>query len=70
MCIRDSSKDDIRIEIKDIVKSMKAMVSLTDAKIICSGGRGLGDASGFELIKKFADQVGGVVGSSLSLIHI
>ncbi|MBQ1229002.1 MAG: electron transfer flavoprotein subunit alpha/FixB family protein, partial [Firmicutes bacterium] len=59
---------DIRIEIKDIVKSMKEMVSLTDAKIICSGGRGLGDASGFELIKKFADKVGGVVGSSRACV--
>ena len=27
-------------------------------------GRGLGDPSGFELIKKLADKVGGVVGSS------
>ena len=62
------SKEDIRIEIKDIVKSMKEMVSLTDAKIICSGGRGLGDASGFELIKKFADKVGGVVGSSRAAV--
>ncbi len=60
--------EDIRIEIKDIVKSMKEMVSLTDAKIICSGGRGLGDASGFELIKKFADKVGGVVGSSRACV--
>ena len=62
------SKEDIRIEIKDIVKSMKEMVSLTDAKIICSGGRGLGDASGFELIQKFADKVGGVVGSSRAAV--
>ena len=62
------SKEDIRVEIKDIVKSMKEMVSLTDAKIICSGGRGLGDASGFELIKQFADKVGGVVGSSRAAV--
>lgn len=62
------SAEDIRIEIKDIVKSMKEMVSLTDAKIICSGGRGLGDASGFELIKEFADKVGGVVGSSRACV--
>ena len=62
------SAEDIRIEIKDIVKSMKEMVSLTDAKIICSGGRGLGDASGFDLIKKFADKVGGVVGSSRACV--
>ena len=44
------------------------MVSLTDAEIICSGGRGLGDASGFELIKKLADKVGGVVGSSRAAV--
>ena len=59
---------DIRVEIVDIVKHAKEMVSLTDADIICSGGRGLGDASGFELIQKFADKVGGVVGSSRACV--
>jgi electron transfer flavoprotein alpha subunit len=62
------SKDDIRIEVLDVVKSAKEIVSLTDAEIICSGGRGLGDPSGFELIKKFADKVGGVVGSSRAAV--
>ena len=59
---------DIRTKIVDIVKSAKELVSLTDADIICSGGRGLGDASGFELIKEFADKVGGVVGSSRAAV--
>ncbi|MGL4483844.1 MAG: FAD-binding protein [Anaerovoracaceae bacterium] len=59
---------DIRTQILDIVKSAKELVSLTDAEIICSGGRGLGDPSGFELIKKFADKVGGVVGSSRAAV--
>lgn len=62
------SEADIRTKIVEIVKSAKEMVSLTDADIICSGGRGLGDASGFELIKKFADKVGGVVGSSRAAV--
>ncbi|MGI6737664.1 MAG: FAD-binding protein [Anaerovoracaceae bacterium] len=62
------SKDDIHITIKDVVKSAKELVSLTDADIICSGGRGLGDPSGFELIQKFADKVGGVVGSSRAAV--
>lgn len=62
------SKDDIKVTITDIVKSAKELVSLTDAEIICSGGRGLGDASGFELMKKFADKVGGVVGSSRAAV--
>jgi electron transfer flavoprotein alpha subunit len=52
----------------EVVKAAKEMVSLTDAEIICSGGRGLGDPSGFELIKKFADAVGGVVGASRAAV--
>jgi len=59
---------DIRTEIMDIVKSTKELVSLTDADIICSGGRGLGNADGFKLIKQFADKVGGVVGSSRAAV--
>jgi electron transfer flavoprotein alpha subunit len=62
------AEDDIRTKIIDIVRSAKEMVSLTDADIICSGGRGLGDASGFELIQKFADKVGGVVGASRAAV--
>ncbi len=59
---------DIRVEVKEIVKSAKELVSLTDAKIICSGGRGLGGPEGFKLIKEFADKVGGVVGSSRACV--
>lgn len=59
---------DIRTHIVEIVKSAKEMVSLTDAEIICSGGRGLGDASGFEIMKQFADKVGGVVGASRAAV--
>ncbi|MDD6310460.1 MAG: electron transfer flavoprotein subunit alpha/FixB family protein [Firmicutes bacterium] len=56
--------EDIKINLKDVVKSAKELVSLTDADIICSGGFGLGGPEGFNLIKEFADKVGGVVGSS------
>lgn len=62
------AESDIRTKVVEIVKSAKEMVSLTDAEIICSGGRGLGDPSGFELIKEFADKVGGVVGSSRAAV--
>ncbi len=59
---------DIRTKVVEIVKSAKEIVSLTDAEIICSGGRGLGDAAGFEVIKQLADKVGGVVGSSRAAV--
>lgn len=62
------SKEDISVEVVEVVKAAKQLVSLTDAKIICSGGRGLGDASGFAMIEKFADAVGGVVGASRAAV--
>ena len=62
------SKEDISVEVLNIVKAAKEIVSLTDAKIICSGGRGLGSAEGFKLMQEFAEQVGGVVGASRAAV--
>lgn len=62
------TKEDIHVEVLNVVKEAKELVSLTDAQIICSGGRGLGDASGFELIREFAAKVGGVVGASRAAV--
>jgi electron transfer flavoprotein alpha subunit len=59
---------DIRTEVVEIVKSAKEMVSLTDAEIIVSGGRGLGTVEGFDLIKQLADKIGGVVGASRAAV--
>jgi electron transfer flavoprotein alpha subunit len=39
-------------------------VSLQEAEIIVSGGRGLGDAQGFAVIEDLADALGGAVGAS------
>ena len=62
------SESDIHIRVKDVVKSAKEIVLLTDADIVCSGGRGLCAPEGFELIKQFADKIGGVVGSSRAAV--
>ena len=61
-------REDFQVEVLEIVKAARQAVSLTDAQIICSGGRGLGDALGFDLIQKFADAVGGVVGASRAAV--
>ena len=59
---------DIRTTVKEFVKAAKEVVSLTDANIICSGGRGLGSPEGFALIEKLAEKLGGVVGSSRAAV--
>ena len=62
------TKDDIKVDVVEVVKAAHELVSLTDADIIVSGGRVLGDASGFKLLQEFADKVGGVVGSSRAAV--
>ncbi|MEL7649118.1 MAG: electron transfer flavoprotein subunit alpha/FixB family protein [Sedimentibacter sp.] len=60
--------EDIRTRIINIIKSKKNIVSLTDADIIVSGGKGLGCPEGFNLIKQLADVLGGSVGASRAAV--
>ena len=54
--------------VKIVVDKVKT-VSLVDADIIVSGGRGLGDGSGFDLLQKLADALGGTVGASRAAVE-
>ena len=61
-------QEDIRTRILEVVKQAGEAVSLTDAEIIVSGGMGLGGAEGFELLKKLAHKLGGVVAASRAAV--
>ncbi|MDE8735380.1 FAD-binding protein, partial [Eubacteriales bacterium DFI.9.88] len=61
-------KGDIRTKVLETVKSIKEQVSLSDADIIVSGGRGLGSGEGFALLEEFAKKLGGVVGASRAAV--
>ena len=58
----------IRMQVKEILAKAGGEISLTDAQIIVSGGRGLGDASGFDLIRQFADTLHAAVGASRAAV--
>lgn len=46
----------------------KDEVNLADARIIVSGGHGVGGPAGFESLRKLADVLGGAIGSSRSAV--
>lgn len=57
-------EEDKNTEVLEVVKTQKHEVKLEEAKIIVSGGRGLGDAKGFELLEALAKKLGGELGAS------
>jgi electron transfer flavoprotein alpha subunit len=62
------SEDDIVTKIESIEAKATNEVSLTDARIVVSGGRGVGGPDGFKPIKALADALGGAMGASRATV--
>ena len=57
--------DNKYVEILDIVKSVVDTVDIMDAKILVSGGRGVGSPENFKLLDDLAEAIGGTVSCSV-----
>ena len=55
---------DMNIKIREVIKEKHAKVDITEAKVLVSGGRGIGNAEYFDVLKELADELGGLVTSS------
>lgn len=60
--------ENVRVKVLDVVSTLCEKVSLTEADIIVSGGRGMGDPKNFALIQELADVLGGAVGASRATV--
>ena len=60
--------NDRYVEIKEIVKAVSDTVDIMDAKILVSGGRGVGSAENFKILEDLAEALGGSVSCSRAVV--
>ncbi|MBP5265224.1 MAG: electron transfer flavoprotein subunit alpha/FixB family protein [Lachnospiraceae bacterium] len=64
----DLKKNNKYVEILDIVKEVKKTADIMEAKILVSGGRGVGSAENFKLLDDLAEAIGGTVSCSRAVV--
>lgn len=56
------------VEILKVVKAVNDVADIMDAKILVSGGRGVGSAENFKLLEDLAEVLGGIVSCSRAVV--
>lgn len=64
----DLKEEDIRTKVVEVVKTAKDVIDIGAADFVVAGGRGVGKAEGFELLKDLANVLGGTVAGSRAAV--
>ena len=64
----DLTPNDKFVEILEVVKSVASTVDIADAKILVSGGRGVGSPENFAMLDDLAEAIGGTVSCSRAVV--
>jgi len=64
----DLKENNKYVEILNIVKAVNETVDISEAKILVSGGRGVGSPENFKLLDDLADAIGGTVSCSRAVV--
>ena len=56
------------VTIKEVVKAVSNTVDIMDAKILVSGGRGVGSPENFKMLEELAEAIGGTVSCSRAVV--
>jgi len=62
------TEEDLKTTVREVVKEARRHVDLEEAKIIVSGGRGMGGPEAFKILEELAQVIGGEVGASRAAV--
>lgn len=62
------TKDNKYVDILEVVKAVSNTVDIMDAKILVSGGRGVGSPENFKILDDLAEAIGGTVSCSRAVV--
>ncbi|WP_432406805.1 electron transfer flavoprotein subunit alpha/FixB family protein [Wukongibacter sp. M2B1] len=62
------SKEDMNVEVLEIVKETKQKINIEEANVLISGGRGIGKPENFEILKELAVGLDGQVSASRAVV--
>jgi len=62
------SKEDMNVEILEVVKEVKQKINIEEANVLVSGGRGIGKPESFEMLKELASGLDGQVSASRAVV--
>ena len=60
--------DHQNVEVQEVIKKVSDKMDIQDAKILVSGGRGVGCPENFKLLQDLADALGGTVSASRACV--
>ncbi|MBQ7463928.1 MAG: electron transfer flavoprotein subunit alpha/FixB family protein [Lachnospiraceae bacterium] len=67
-CKIDFTPNNKYAEILEVVKSVSNVADIADAKILVSGGRGVGSPENFKILEELAEAIGGTVSCSRAVV--
>lgn len=61
-------KSKFRVRVLETVKQTKNLIDITEAHVLISGGRGVGNAEGFDMLRAMANTIGAEVSASRAMV--